>query len=235
MVKVPKPSMRRGEGADQAAAIDSRVATGFSLDADAALDTGREPATVDPRGFAPDTDEHERADVPDDYAGLGEHVVSVVKAADEAAAKIRQEAADDAARIAAASKGEANAILSEANHDADKLLFEVEQRRAEADRAADATRRAAEEYADQQRREAQEHASRLIAEADQEAARRAQATAERYDTLQDNLVRTEERLEQLVGGLRELAQRLEDVLGSRAPVEEGSLVSTAIADEPEQR
>jgi hypothetical protein len=167
---------------------------------------------------------------PAEYAALGEHVASVLKAANEAAARIRREAQDDAQRIADASRQEALATLSEANH-ADKVLFEADQFRLEAEEGAKATCAAAEAYAEQHRREAQEQASRLIAEADQEAARRARETAQRYRTLQDDVVRTEQRLEQLVGGLRELASRLEDVLQPTVSDGDAYLAPAASAEE----
>jgi type IV secretory pathway VirB10-like protein len=220
MLKVRKPSTGRG------ALADSDPTMGSATDFDAVLEVAgdADSGADDTRGLPAD------AEGTADYTELGEHVASVLHAANEAAARIRQEAEEDAERIADASRKEAMATLSEANRDADKLLFEADQRRAEADEAAKATRTAADAYADQQRREGHAEASRLIAEADQEAARRAHAAADRYQTLRDNVARTEDRLDQLVAGLRELAARLDEVLRPDASNPGRPATDTAVAE-----
>jgi hypothetical protein len=216
MLKVRKPPLGR------AAAADPKKSVGHGHRPDSQSDPksdGRShPVANDgdrsgdqPQGPAGGEESRETAAV-GDYAELGEHVAGVLKAANEAAARIRQEAAIEAERIAEVSRKEATTTLAEANRDADKLLFEADQRRAEANETAKATRKAADAYAGQQREEAEAHASRLIAHAEQEATQRASVAEKRHKTLEDNIDRTELRLEQLVAGLRELASRLESVV-----------------------
>jgi uncharacterized protein YoxC len=212
MMKVGKPSNGRGAVADH----DAPLGVSEELAVDAAWEVGVES----------DDEVVETIDEAAAYAEVGAHVASVLKAADEAATRIREEARDAAERIAEASRQEAATTLREANRDADKLLFEAEQRRAEADEAAKAVRDAADAYADQQRNEAHAQASRVIAEAEQE-------TAERYETLQDNVVRTEERLERLVAGLRELAAGLEDVVHASASADEREATDSSIVEAAE--
>jgi hypothetical protein len=213
MMKVRKPSIRHGDVADRDAPLGVP---------DAAADGGLEAALVGgdqeligadaPRGGSADGDARASSADVAEYAEVGEHVAGVLRAANEAAGKILEEAQNDAERIAEATRSEAFATLSNANREADRLLGEADQHRVEADEAARATRQTADAYGEQQRRKAHAQAARIIAEADQEAARRADETAERYQTLQDHVGRTEQRLEHLVAGLRDLAARLDDVL-----------------------
>jgi hypothetical protein len=219
MLKVRKPSDGNGVIADRDAPLGTDAALDFVGDQEVPDEGALDVAPV---GAG-----HESTGAVADYAELGEHVARVLQAANEAAARIRLDAEADAERIAEESRQEATTTLSEANRDADKVLFEADQRRAEADEAAKATRGAADTYADQQRREAQAQASRLIAEADQDARRRAQAAEERHKALTADVVRTEERLQQLVGGLRDLAARLEEVVHPR-----GSDADSDAADPP---
>jgi hypothetical protein len=222
MLKVRKPSNGRGAIADddaphvpREAPADRRLEETMEVEIDRQL--GPDQGGDSPHAVSPEGDLLESTVGDAEYAELGEHVASVLRAANEAAAKIRHEAAIDAERIAEATRSEAMATLSNANREADRLLGEADRRRVEADKAAKATRGAADAYGDEQRRDAHAQAARIIAEADQEAARRADATAERYEALQDHVGRTEERLEQLVAGLRELASRLDEVVHPRAP------------------
>jgi hypothetical protein len=236
MLKVRKPSNGRGAIADEDALLaPPQAAADRGLEEEAEVETerqvGNEEAGDSPHAVSPEGDLLESSAGAAEYAELGEHVASVLRAANEAAARIRQEAATDAERIAEATRSEAMATLSNANREADRLAGEADQCRVEADEAAKATRRAAEAYGDEQRREAHAQAARIIAEADQEAAHRADALAERHEVLQDHVGRTEERLEQLVAGLRELASRLDEVLHPGAPAADEHVTYAPSAEE----
>jgi hypothetical protein len=234
MLKVRKPPTGRGDVADGDAPLelsdtsaDGALEVALEVEAAEAVDGDQELVGAD--GASADGDARASSVGAAAYAELGEHVANILEATNEAAAKILQEAQNDAERIAEATRSEVLATLGSANREADRLLGEAEQRRAEADEAARATRQAADGYGEQQRREAHAQAARIIAGADQEAARRADETAERYQTLKDHVVRTEERLEHLVAGLRDLAGRLDDVLHSGDVGDERAASPSAVA------
>src|ERR671933_67006 len=74
-------------------------------------------------------------------------------------------------------------------------------------------------YAEQKRQEADEAAAEALARAERQSRERARAAEERQQALASHVERTEERLRKLVTGLRELAGRLDVLVGSDALVE----------------
>jgi vacuolar-type H+-ATPase subunit E/Vma4 len=131
----------------------------------------------------------QNSEPPVDYTKLGEHVASVVKAAEVAAERIREEA----------------------NLEAATTLSEADRVRAEAEEATKMMREGAVADAEAKRREAEAEAAKVIATAKQEEMREAKATEERLTTLQQHIELTEKRLNQLAGGLRNVAVQLEDL------------------------
>jgi type IV secretory pathway VirB10-like protein len=121
-----------------------------------------------------------------DYTKLGEHVASVVKAAEVAAERIREEAILEAATT----------------------LSEADRVRAEAEEATKMMREGAATDAEATRREAEAEAAKIIASAKREETREAEAAEERLATLQ-HIELTEKRLNQLAAGLRNVAVQLE--------------------------
>jgi type IV secretory pathway VirB10-like protein len=131
--------------------------------------------------------DRQNGEPPVDYAKLGEHVASVVEAAEVAAERIREEA----------------------NREAATTLSEADRIRAEAEEATKIMREGAVADAEAKRREAEADAASVIASARQEEAREAKVAEERLATLQEQIESTEKRLNQLAGGLRNVAVQLE--------------------------
>jgi hypothetical protein len=136
-----------------------------------------------------------------DYGELGEHVASVLKAAETAAVEIRRQAEQEAA-----------AQVSEAGGQAGMILHETEGLRAEAEKANRLMREEAEAYAGRTRRDADIEAAKVLQAAEQTAATRASEEEVRQRALREDIERTETRLTELGAGLRDLATRLEELV-----------------------
>jgi vacuolar-type H+-ATPase subunit H len=149
-----------------------------------------------------------------DYAKVGEHVASVLEAAKTAAAKITEEAREEAERLRSEAQQKGQELTQRANgYEAEKL------------------------------REAEEKASAIVAGAEREVSEQTRAAQERDATLARNVAMSEERLRQLVGGLRDLAAGLEELVndegaGARSedppPSLEDSLRPSATAERTPQ-
>jgi type IV secretory pathway VirB10-like protein len=131
--------------------------------------------------------DRQNSEPPVDYARLGEHVASVVKAAEVAAERIREEA----------------------NLEAATTLSEADRVRAETEEATKMMREGAAGDAEAKRREAEAEAAKIIASAKREETRAAKAAEERLATLQQQIELTEKRLNQLAASLRNVAVQLE--------------------------
>ena len=154
----------------------------------------------------------------EDYAELGEHVASVLESATAAAAKIRDDANADARKLAERTEEEAADVIETARLEANKVSAETEQLRADVEEETRESRQRANEYLAEKREEAEIEASGILARAKREASEHTRAAQERRNALDTNVALTEERLRQLVGGLRDLAGRLEELLGGQAPI-----------------
>ena len=131
--------------------------------------------------------DRQNSEPPVDYTKLGEHVASVVNAAEVAAERIREEA----------------------NLEAATTLSEADRARAEAEEATKMIREGAAAEAEAKRREAEAEAAKIIASAKREETRALKAAEERLTTLQRQIELTEKRLNQLAAGLRNVAVQLE--------------------------
>jgi cell division septum initiation protein DivIVA len=147
-----------------------------------------------------------------DYGKLGEHVTSVLEAANKAAAKIREDARTNAERVANLSQSEASALLEQARGHAEKLSRESERLCAEAKKESREMTRSAEAYVAEKRREAEAEAAGILSRARREASEHTRAADERRSALDKDVALSEERLGQLVGGLRNLAAQLEGLV-----------------------
>jgi hypothetical protein len=136
-----------------------------------------------------------------DYGELGEHVASVLEAAETAAVEIRRQAEQEAA-----------AQVGEAGRQAGMILHETEGLRAEAEKTNRLMREEAEAYAGRTRRDADIEAAKVLQAADQAAATRASEEEARQRALREDIERTETRLTELGAGLRDLATRLEELV-----------------------
>jgi hypothetical protein len=147
-----------------------------------------------------------------DFGKLGEHVTSVLEAANKAAAKIREEARTNAERVAERSQSEASGLLETARGQAEKLTRESERLRAKAEKQSREVSRDAEAHAAEKRREAETEAAGILSRARRDAREHTRAAQERHSVLAKDVALSEERLRQLVGGLRNLAGRLEELV-----------------------
>jgi chromosome segregation ATPase len=146
------------------------------------------------------------------YTDVGEAVAGVLRAAEEAAEKIRTEARTQAIEIVEAARGDATSRIEE-------LTREAERTRNDAEDYANDIRQAVESYGSQQRREAEQEARRVLAEAEGQARATREAAQEmagqlegearlRSDRLRDEIRSLEDRRERVLVGLRELAAEL---------------------------
>ena len=138
-----------------------------------------------------------------DYGELGEHVASVLEAAETAAVEIRKQAEQEAA-----------AQVSEAGRQAGMILHEAEGLRAEAEKANRLMREEAEAYAGRTRQDADIEAAKVLQAADQAVATRVSEEAARQRALREDIERTETRLTELGTGLRDLAKRLDELVST---------------------
>jgi hypothetical protein len=133
-----------------------------------------------------------------EFAELGRHVATVLTTAREAAEK------------------EAAAVLERARAYAAEIEAETAEKRSAAFATAEDVRTRADAYAEKKRQEADEAAAEALARAERQARDLAHAAEERRQELEANVERTEERLRKLVAGLRELASRLDVLVGTDA-------------------
>jgi cell division septum initiation protein DivIVA len=147
------------------------------------------------------------------FAELGQHVATVLATAREAAEKIEGDARSEAATVLERAKAEAAETLSDARDKAAELEAETNEKRSAAIAAAEDIRSRADAYAEKKRQEADEATAEALARAERQARERSRAAEERQQELDSNVERTEERLRKLVNGLRELAGRLDVLVG----------------------
>jgi F0F1-type ATP synthase membrane subunit b/b' len=168
---------------------------------------------------------------PADYARLGEHVTAVLEAANEAAAKLRDDARRTAQEIGEHAQQEANGLLEKARAESDQVSHEASRRRIEAEEESRDLKERANAYATEKRREADRQASALVARAKREASEYTKAAHDRSAELAKNVELSEKRLQQLVGGLRNLAVRLEELLQEPRPSSDSANAGAPTNDE----
>jgi hypothetical protein len=155
------------------------------------------------------------------YDDVGDAVAGVLRAAVEAAEKIRGEARTQAIEIVERAQGEAATRISE-------LTREAERTRSDADDYAHDIRAAVDGYGTQQRREAEEDARQILADAQEQARATREAAQEmahqiqgeaqhRHESLRDEIRALEERRSRIHDELRDLAAQLDDLLPGREP------------------
>jgi cell division septum initiation protein DivIVA len=174
-------------------------------------ETGAEQAEA-PGAEAPEAGEQ-------GFAELGQHVATVLATAREAAEKIGEDARREAAAVLERAKAEAEQTLTQAREKATEIEADTAEKRSAAFAAAEDVRTRADAYGEKKQQEADEAAADVLARAERQARERARAAEERQQELDAHVERTEERLRKLVTGLRELAGRLDVLVGSDALVE----------------
>jgi hypothetical protein len=186
--------------------------------------TVRPGSTESPAVGAPQLEGQQ--DQPADYASLGEHVTAVLEAANQAAAKIRDDARSAAQEIGENAQQEANGLLETARAEREQLAHESGRLRIEAEEESRELKERANAYATEKRREADRQSSALVARAKREAGEHTKAAQDRSAALAKNVELSEQRLRQLVGGLRDLAARLEELLQQPRPSADGTGAET---------
>jgi vacuolar-type H+-ATPase subunit H len=152
-------------------------------------------------------------------ADIGEAVTGILRAAEETAERIRSEAKNQAREIIEGAHVDASARIQE-------LVSEAERTRSEADAYARDVRVAVDGYGTQQRREADEEARQILADAEEQARATAEAAqdvalqieGEARGRLHEEVRLLEERRNQIVHELSELAAHLSDLIPELDPI-----------------
>jgi len=151
-----------------------------------------------------------------DYGDVGDAVAGVLRAAEEAAEKIRSEAHTQALDVVERAQGEAATRIAE-------LTREAERTRSDADDYARDIRAAVDGYGTQRRRESDEEARQILADAQEQARATREAAQEMAQQIEgDARTRTErhreevrsleERRSRVLDDLRDLAVQLQDLV-----------------------
>lgn len=161
-----------------------------------------------------------------DSRDVADAVAGVLRAAEEAAEKIRADARTQALDIVERAQGEADTRIAE-------LTREAVRTRTEADDYAHDVRAAVDGYGTQQRREAEEDARQILADAEEQARATREAAEEmsqriqgevqgRHEHLRDEVRALEERRSRALDDLRDLAAQLADLLPEHEPAPRGA-------------
>jgi F0F1-type ATP synthase membrane subunit b/b' len=161
------------------------------------------------------------AEQPSSFADVGDAVAGVLRAAQEAAEKVRGDAEAQAREIVARAHGEASTRIEE-------LTRESVRERAEADEYARDIRTAVDGYGTQQRRDADEEARQILADAEEQARATREAAQEmaqqlggearaRFERLREEVRALEERRSRILTDLRELTAQLTDLVAETDP------------------
>lgn len=146
-----------------------------------------------------------------DYAEVGQHVQTVLAAAESAAETLRANAEHEAQRVREAAAKAAQDLREQAAADAEADRGEARRQLAVAKEEARSIRQDAEAYAEVRKREADVQATRVVREAEQKAAEIADAAAERNQVLLNDIELSEMRMREFAANLRDVADRLDAV------------------------
>jgi cell division septum initiation protein DivIVA len=142
------------------------------------------------------------------------HVGSVLHAAEEAAARIQEEARQDAERLLGEAQQEASERADAARKHASSSRAEAERLRSEAEEWIAQARAAVERDAADRRADAESEARSILSAAEREVEALGKETERRQQALRTDISLAEHRLRQLVSGLREVAARLDTLLST---------------------
>jgi vacuolar-type H+-ATPase subunit E/Vma4 len=143
---------------------------------------------------------------------VGEHVASVLRAAEDAAERIEADARQEAARVVEEARREASEQADAARERVQTATAEAERLRLEAEAWSRQTREAAETYSSERRADGESAASEIVSDAKQRAAAIGEEAERRQQALKMDVSLAEERLRKLASGLHELADRLDELL-----------------------
>jgi hypothetical protein len=149
-----------------------------------------------------------------DMSSVGEHVASVLAAAEAAAQRIRGEAQQEAKETEQEAARAANEIRTRATQEAQAERASSRRLVDEAEVASRGIRAEADQYADDRRREVEAQAAQTVRDAERRAASIADTSGERNRVLLANIAESETRLRDLAQSLRGVAASLDDVVGN---------------------
>lgn len=166
------------------------------------------------------------------YADIGDAVAGVLRAAEEAADRIRSEAKTQAREIVERARDDASARIAE-------LTREAERTRGDAEDYARDIRVAVESYGTQQRRDAEEEARLILGDAEEQARATREAAQEmalqiegearrRHELLKEENRSLEERRGRVLHDLREMAAQLDDLISELDPTARESQLLDAL-------
>jgi type IV secretory pathway VirB10-like protein len=173
-------------------------------------------APVQPEAVAPHAEppaEHVVEQSAADLGNVGEHIASVLGAAEAAAARLREDAELEARRLVDEAEERAKEIRSRAREESQSVRTSAQQILDEAEATSAEVRTEADRYAESRRREADAQAAKLVVEAEQKAAAIADASRERHRVVLSNIATSEARLRDLAKSLRGVASALDTVVG----------------------
>ncbi|MGH3023275.1 MAG: hypothetical protein ACRDNI_06425 [Gaiellaceae bacterium] len=186
-----------------------------------------------------DSDDTPPPSAPTAFSDVGDAVAGVLRAAEEAAEKIRRDASAQAIEIVEAAREKATARI-------DQLTREAERVRHDADDYAGDVRTAVDSYGSQQRREAEEEARKILSDAEEQARATREAAQEMagqiegearrsHAGLREEIRSLEERRQRVLESLRELAAELTDLVpepASRPRRAESELLDALNVEQP---
>jgi hypothetical protein len=146
-------------------------------------------------------------------AGVGDHITSVLAAAERAASKLRAEAEQDARQLRDQAQQAVTELRLKAKQEGETARASAQLIVEEAEAAAADTRGEADRYADNRRREADAHAAKIVFEAERSASSIAEMSEERHRVVLTNIATSEARLRDLAKSLRGVASALDTVVG----------------------
>jgi hypothetical protein len=176
---------------------------------------GESPQSV--AAASPEPDTVARTDLGD----VGQHITSVLAAAEAAAAKLRSDAENEATEVREQAEQAAGDIRRRVRQEAETARASAQEIVAEAESTSADTRSEADRYAENRRREADAHAAKIVLEAEQRAASIADAAEERHREVLTNIATSEARLRDLAKSLRGVASALDTVVGDEDGEEPG--------------
>jgi hypothetical protein len=148
-----------------------------------------------------------------DFAGVGEHVTSVLAAAEAAATKLRAAAEEEAWGMIHNAERQAQETREQAREESETVRASAQQILDEAEAASSDVRAQADRYAEERRREADTQAAKAVLEAERKAASIADTSKERHRVVLSNIATSEARLRDLAKSLRGVASALDTVVG----------------------
>jgi hypothetical protein len=150
---------------------------------------------------------------------VGEHITSVLAAAEAAASKLRAEAAQDAKAVVDEARRRVEEMISRAREESETTRASAQHALDEAEAASKDLRSDADRYATNRRREADEQAAQIVVEAERNAAVIADTAKERHRVVLTNIATSEARLRDLAKSLRGVASALDKVVGEKVSQE----------------